>query len=111
MNSYLNFNPLVEPIKKHNVSNTSSSSSSSSSNESSSSSYDSDSSSGSSSDDDDDRVKNKPKKEKKKKDDDDEFDDIRSMEINRKLNHPERLHSDLTFNERDQVNYFLIFQK
>ena len=36
----------------------------------------------------------------------DDFDDIRSMEIHRKRNHPERLHPDLSFNEPDQVNYF-----
>ena len=36
-------------------------------------------------------------------DDDDEFEDIRSMEIHRKQNHPERLHCDLCFNEPDQV--------
>lgn len=34
---------------------------------------------------------------------DDEFEDIRSMEIDRKLKHPERLHSELSFNEPDQV--------
>ena len=33
----------------------------------------------------------------------DEFDDIRSMEIQRKRHHPERLHPDLSFNEPDQV--------
>ena len=32
------------------------------------------------------------------------FDDIRSMELHRKQNHPERLHPDLSFNEPDQVN-------
>jgi hypothetical protein len=36
--------------------------------------------------------------------DDDQFDDIRSMEINRKMNHPQRLHSNLSFNEPDQTN-------
>jgi ribonuclease-3 len=43
---------------------------------------------------------------KKKLTDDDleEFDDIRSMEINRKMNHPERLHANLSFNEPDQTN-------
>lgn len=34
------------------------------------------------------------------------FEDIRSMEINRKHNHPERLHPDLSYNEPDQVNFF-----
>ena len=32
-----------------------------------------------------------------------EFEDIKSMEMNRKHNHPERLHKDLCFNEPDQV--------
>lgn len=31
------------------------------------------------------------------------FEDIRSMELHRKQNHPERLHPDLSFNEPDQV--------
>lgn len=35
----------------------------------------------------------------------DKFEDIRSMEIHRKQNHPERLHPDLSFNEPDQVDY------
>jgi len=42
--------------------------------------------------------------DKIKQDSDNEFDDIRSMEINRKQNHPERLHPDLSFNEPDQTN-------
>jgi hypothetical protein len=33
----------------------------------------------------------------------DEFEDLKSMEINRKQNHPERLHPELSFNEPDQV--------
>lgn len=32
------------------------------------------------------------------------FDDIRSMEIDRKRNHPQHLHSDITFNEPNQTN-------
>lgn len=50
---------------------------------------------------------NKAKKAvtKANKKEDEEFDDIRSMEIHRKQNHPERLHSNLTFNEPDQVIY------
>ena len=40
------------------------------------------------------------KKSKKKPE---EFHDIKSMEMNRKQNHPERLHKDLCFNEPDQV--------
>jgi hypothetical protein len=32
------------------------------------------------------------------------FDDIRSMEINRKRNHPQHLHQDITFNEPNQTN-------
>jgi hypothetical protein len=35
---------------------------------------------------------------------DEDFDDIRSMELHRKQNHPERLHPDLSFNEPDQTN-------
>lgn len=34
------------------------------------------------------------------------FDDIRSMELHRKQNHPERLHPDLSFNEPDQVSRY-----
>ncbi len=41
--------------------------------------------------------------EKKIKSDDD-YEDIRSMELKRKQNHPERLHTDLCFNEPDQTN-------
>lgn len=37
----------------------------------------------------------------------DEFEDIKSMEINRKMNHPERLHKDLCFNEPDQVRLII----
>ena len=44
------------------------------------------------------------KNSKKEETSDNEFDDIRSMEINRKQNHPERLHPDLSFNEPDQTN-------
>jgi hypothetical protein len=35
---------------------------------------------------------------------DEGFEDIRSMEMHRKQNHPERLHPNLSFNEPDQVN-------
>ena len=35
---------------------------------------------------------------------DEDFEDIRSMELHRKQNHPERLHPDLSFNEPDQTN-------
>ncbi len=46
------------------------------------------------------RKDNDRQKDKKKSE---AFDDIKSMEINRKQNHPERLHTELSFNEPDQV--------
>ena len=48
------------------------------------------------------------KEENKKKTKEDEFEDIRSMEINRKQNHPERLHPELSFNEPEQVYIYKI---
>ncbi len=45
----------------------------------------------------------KEKVAKKSKKKPEEFHDIKSMEMNRKQNHPERLHKDLCFNEPDQV--------
>lgn len=45
---------------------------------------------------------------KKAKPKEDEFDDIRSMELHRKQNHPERLHPDLSFNEPDQVDSLIL---
>jgi hypothetical protein len=47
-------------------------------------------------------------KKSKEKENDDEFEDIRSMEIDRKQKHPERLHSDLSFNEPDQVIFISV---
>lgn len=46
-------------------------------------------------------------KKKKSTKPEDEFEDIKSMEMNRKMNHPERLHSDLCFNEPDQVRLII----
>ena len=43
------------------------------------------------------------KEKKKGREKPEEFEDIKSMEIHRKQNHPERLHKDLMFNEPDQV--------
>lgn len=86
--------------KKLDDSITSSSKSSSSSRSSSSSSFSSESSSYSTS------SSNSGKSSKKEKslEENEELDDIRSMEIDRKQKHPERLHTDLTFNEPDQTN-------
>ena len=102
--------------KKKNAKSTSSSSSCSSSSESESGSSScsfSSSASGSSgrsrsSSSDNSKSRDTKRKQPKKKDDD-EHDDIRSMEINRKLNHPERLHPELIFNEPDQVEHYLLF--
>lgn len=92
----LNFNYLEH---KNNSESDSESSSSEYSFESSSSSSDSETN--------DNKQSIKAKDKAKTEDDFDEFDDIRSMEVNRKLNHPERLHQDLCFNEPDQVRFKL----
>ena len=49
--------------------------------------------------------KEKNSEKTKNKGKEDEFDDIRAMEINRKQNHPERLHPELSLNEPDQVAF------
>ena len=95
-----------ESKKKNTKSSSSSSSSSSDSESGSSSSSVSSSASGSSSrssSSDSSKSSDTKRKLLKKKDHGDEHEDIRSMEINRKLNHPERLHPELIFNEPDQV--------
>ena len=91
--------------RKSNSSSHSSSKSSSNERDSSSSSCSSDTSSSSFSSSGSSASENENKKSEKKEDEH-EFEDIRSMEIDRKLKHPERLHPDLSFNEPDQVNYF-----
>ncbi len=93
-----------DKCKKHK--NKRQSSGDESSNDSSSSSGASSYSSSSESEADNSKAKKSENKETKTvADEEDEgFEDIRSMEMHRKQNHPERLHSDLSFNEPDQVN-------
>lgn len=103
----------IEKCGKHRTKKSLVSSSDSSSSSSSDDSIDltssSESGSSSSSSDSDSSLDSKTSRNSSKKankEKTEEFDDIKSMEINRKLKHPERLHKDLCFNEPDQVMLF-----